>query len=103
MDGTAVAERRELRCERRDADLGKRLGSPAAMAVHHADGPHMAIERQLAGALMKYLAVNLARLLGGEKDAERGDGIRPAAAQPLLAKRRRLRVFWSRDRASHAG
>src|SRR5580704_14110366 len=52
---------------------------------------------------MKYLAVDLARLLGGEKDAERRDSIGPAAAQPFLAHRRRLRVLWRWDRAGHAG
>src|SRR5580693_5652478 len=52
---------------------------------------------------MKYLAVDLARLLGGEKDAKRRDCVGPTAAQPLLAHRRRLRVLWRRDRAGHAG
>ena len=63
----------------------------------------MPVKRQFAGALVEYLAVDLARLLGGEKDAERRDGVGPAAAQPLLAHRCRLRVLWRRDRAGHPG
>src|SRR5438270_9683326 len=103
MHRPSIAERRELGSERRDRDLGEGLRRPAALAVHHADRPHMPVKRQFAGALMKYLAVDLARLLGGEKDAERRDCVGPAAAQPLFAHRRRLRVLWRRDRAGHPG
>src|SRR5580704_18706973 len=52
---------------------------------------------------MKYLAVDLARLLRGEKDAERRDCVGPAAAQPLLANRRRLWVLRRWDRPGHSG
>src|ERR1700720_2485195 len=98
MHRPSIAERRELRGERRDRNLGERFRRPAALAVHHADRPHMTVERQFAGALMKYLAVDLARLLGGEKDAERRDCVGPAAAQPLLTHPRRLRgpLGWGR-------
>ena len=102
MNGAAV-ERSELRDERRNSDLGERLRCPTSMAVHHANRPHMPIERQLAGALMEHLAVDVACLFGSEKDAERGDGIGPAAAQPLLTECGRLRVLRCRDRAGHAG
>ena len=81
MDSAAI-ERRELRGQRRDGDLGERLRRPTALPVHHANRPHMAVERQFSGALMEYLAIDIAGLLGGEKDAERGDGVGPAAARP---------------------
>src|ERR1700736_5287633 len=71
MRPPSIAEGRELRGERRDRTLGERFRRPAAVAVHHANRSHMTVERQFAGALMKYLAVDLAPLLGGEKDAER--------------------------------
>src|SRR5271155_2447051 len=90
MHRPSIAERSELRSERRNRNLGEGFRRPAALAMHHADRPHMAVERQFAGALVKYLAVDLARLLGGEKDAERRDCVGPTAAQPLLARRRCL-------------
>ena len=62
-------ERGEPVGQRRHRDLGDRLRGPAALAVHHAHRPHMAVQRQFAGALMEYLAVDVAGLLGGEKDA----------------------------------
>ena len=80
MDGAAVAERGKLRGEGRYGHLGKRLRGPPALAVQHAHRPHMPIKRQLASALMKDLTVDMGPLLGGEKDAERGDGVGPAAA-----------------------
>ena len=80
MYRAAIAKRRELRGERRNGDLGEGLRCPSALAVHHADRAHMAIERQLAGALVEDLAVDMACLLGSKEDAERGDGVGAAAA-----------------------
>src|SRR5215467_3819671 len=83
MHGAAITERRELRGERRDRDLGQRLRRPAALAMYHAHRPHMAVERQFAGALVKELAVDMACLFGGEINAERRDRIGAATAQAL--------------------
>ena len=69
MDGAAVAERGKLRGERRDGNLGECLRRPTTLTVDHAQRPHVPIERQLAGALVKHLAVYMTRLLGSEKDA----------------------------------
>src|SRR4029077_11857057 len=102
MDSAAV-EGGKLRCERGNGDLGEHLRCPTALAVHHANRPHMPVERQFPGALMEHLAVDMARLFGGEKKREGGDGGGPAAAQPLLTKCRRLRVLRRRHRAGHAG
>src|SRR6516162_6886015 len=63
----------------------------------------MPVERQLAGALVKDLAVDIACLLGSEKDAERSDRIWAAPPKPLLPECCSLRILWSRDRAGHAG
>jgi len=80
MYRAAIAKRRELRGERRNGDLGESLRRPSALAVHHADRTHMTIERQLTGALVEDLAVDVAGLLGSEEDAERSDGVGTAAA-----------------------
>src|SRR5215469_5912586 len=103
MDRPPVAEWGELRSERRDCDLGQGFRRPSALAMHHADRTHMTVEGEFAGALVEDLAVDLARLLGGEKDAERGYRIGTAAAEPLLAQCCRLWVLGCRDRAGHAG
>src|SRR5215469_4834739 len=71
--GPAAVEWGELRCERRNGDLGERLRCPTAVAVYHANRPHMPVERQFSGALMEHLAVDVAGLFGSEIDAERGD------------------------------
>src|SRR5215471_810875 len=98
MHVAAVAERRELRRERRNGDFPKSLGRPSALPVHHTDRAHMAIEGQLPGTLMEDLAVDVVCLLRSEKDAERRDRVGAAAAQPLLTKRRGCRVLWRRNR-----
>ena len=68
MHGAGVAQWREVRRERRHRHLGNGLRRPAAMAVHHAERPRQAIERELGGALVEHLTVDIARLLGGEED-----------------------------------
>src|SRR6516225_7161245 len=103
MYGAAIAERGELRCERRNGDFSERLRCPAALAVHHADRPHVPVDRQLPGALVEYLTADMARLIGSQIDTKWRDRVGPAAAQPLLALGRCLRVLWRRDGTGHAG
>jgi len=100
MHGAAV-ERRELRRQSRDRDFRQGLWGPAALAMNHAHRPHMAIQRQFAGALMKHLAVDVGGLLGGEKDAERGDRVRPAARAESRPHRRSVEpVFLGPEQAT---
>ena len=56
MDAAAV-EGGELRSQCRDRDLGQHFRGPTTLAVHHPHRPHMPVERQLAGARVKDLAV----------------------------------------------
>ena len=75
------------------ATSAKCFRCPATLTVHHPHRSHMAVKRQFAGALMKYLAIDIRRLLGSEKHAKRCYGIGPAAPQPLLAQRRRRGIL----------